>query len=453
MLNFFKQRTGTIQEQEEYQKFVRLGFIIGAIIGVYWIIVPTKEVVFFNTVGADYLPYAKVFSVFFLIPVLYFYSQLVDRCKRQNVFYSMCTFYGIGALIFSFFIMHNHYGLANTALSWTRMLGWLWYGFVESFGVLMATYFWSFASDVSTPESAKKGFTILALGAQLGGFIGPVVMYYVAFSWGPGPIIGITSIGMVGIALLMNHFMRVTPQKTLEGFHGHAHHQKESQEKLLNNASLKKSKVGFFEGLRLIITQPYLRGIASIGMIWALVSTVLEFYFKMQASTIYTQVNDLNQFLFLFAICMNAVSLGAILCGIGAFGRAFGLRKTLFFFPLLVLIAVFVVGISPTLFVSFMVLIITKGLNYVLHDPLKEQLYIPTSRETKYKAKAWIDTFGFRGAKCVGSAVHMLRPVLQSSFVGVSSLICSLLIVGWMRAAWYVGKRHAKAIENDEQIC
>ncbi|NBQ17272.1 hypothetical protein EBU24_03075 [bacterium] len=445
MLKFFKQRSGSIEEQEEYQKFVRLGAIIGAIIGIYWIIVPTKEVVFFNTVGAAYLPYAKVFSVLFLVPVLYFYSKLLDRCARQNVFYSMCAFYGIGALLFSFFIMHQEYGLANTALSWTRMLGWLWYGFVESFGVLMATYFWSFASDVSTPESAKKGFTILALGAQLGGFIGPVVMYYVAFLCGPGPIIGMTSIGMVFIALLMAHFMRVTPQKTLEGFHGYAHHKKEFH--------VKKTKVGFFEGLRLIITQPYLRGIASIGMIWALVSTVLEFYFKMQASTIYTQVNDLNQFFFMFAICMNAVSLGAILCGIGAFGRALGLRKTLFFFPLLVLIAVFVVGISPTLFVSFMVLIVTKGLNYVLHDPLKEQLYIPTSRETKYKAKAWIDTFGFRGAKCVGSAVHMLRPMLQSSFVGVSSLICSLLIVGWMRAAWYVGKCHAKAIENDEQIC
>lgn len=455
MLNFIKQRWCDIEDRQDFQKFVRLSFIIGSIIGIYWIMLPTKDVVFFNTVGANYLPYAKIFSVIFLIPVLFFYSKLVDRFARQKVFYVMCAFYGIGMLIFSFYIMHAQHGVANVALSPIRMIGWLYYGFVESFGVLMATYFWSFASDVSTPESAKKGFTILALGAQIGGFIGPVVMYYVAFSWGPGPIIGITSFGMIGIALLMAHFMRVTPQKTLAGFHGHVHNEARNarNDQSTHATNAKKPRVGFFEGLRIIIAQPYLRGIASIGMIWALVSTVLEFYFKMQASSAYPQVNDLNQFLFFFAICMNTLSLGSLLCGIGSVGRSLGLKKTLFYFPLLVLMAVLIVGVSPTLAVSFVVLVVTKGLNYVLHDPVKEQLYIPTSRETKYKAKAWIDIFGFRGAKCIGSAVHMLRPVLQSSFVGVSSLICALLIGYWMRAAWYVGKRHAKAIEKDEQIC
>ena len=94
-----------------------------------------------------------------------------------------------------------------------------------------------------------------------------------------------------------------------------------------------------------------------------------------------------------------------------------------------------------------------KGLNYALNQPAKEQLYIPTSRESKYKAKAWIDSFGSRFSKTVGSSVHMLRPVLQSLFMTVSSMICFGLIGLWIMVAIFVAKKHAAALKENRQIC
>jgi ATP:ADP antiporter, AAA family len=46
-----------------------------------------------------------------------------------------------------------------------------------------------------------------------------------------------------------------------------------------------------------------------------------------------------------------------------------------------------------------------KALNYSIHRVSKEMLYIPTSYEVKYKAKAVIDMFAYRLSKIVGSAL------------------------------------------------
>lgn len=48
-----------------------------------------------------------------------------------------------------------------------------------------------------------------------------------------------------------------------------------------------------------------------------------------------------------------------------------------------------------------------QGLTYALNEPCKEMLYLPTSDAIKFKAKGWIDVFGSRVAKGVGSFVTL----------------------------------------------
>jgi len=444
MLQRIKKQWLFYKEEQEFTKFFRLATIIGTIIGIFWVLAPTKDIVFVSLVGRHYLPYAKVFSVLFLLPILFLYSYLLDRYVRHKVFYVLCIFYGLTALAFAVYFSS---GVFLQSASFYNIPGWLWYGFVESFGVVMASYFWSFVADISTPVSAKKWYIFLVFGAQIGGLIGPLSMYIISHRCGPDIIVGCTAVFCFVLAGMMHYFIQHTPKVLLEGFHGYSRADSASEK------NEKKPRVGFFEGLRLIIKYPYVSGIACIGMMWAVVSTVIEFYLKINAAQAYTTLFELNEFFFFYAVCMNVVSLAALCLGITHIGSRWGIQKTLTYFPLLVLLSFIALGVWQSLWSSFIILILVKGLNYVLHDPLKEQLYIPTSKGTKYKAKSWIDTFGFRGAKCVGSAVHMLRPVLQSYFVGVSSLVCCALVLVWMRVAWYVGRCHAEAVKNDEQIC
>lgn len=441
--NLFEKLWGKFESREESLKFIRLAVIFGFTIGVYWVLNPTKDVVFLHTVGLSYFPFAKWFSIFVIMLSLIIYGKLVDYFPRHKAFYVLCTFYALTSLIFAYFIMHPYYGVANSALSPYRSLGWLWYAFVESFGSLMVVLFWSFASDTSTPESAKRGFSILALGAQVGGVMGPLLFHKSAQVYGPSIFACIGAVGILCIALLIYYFMSVTPAKELGGYHFEE----------VKSETAVKPKTGFLDGIKLILSEPYLIGIVAVVTLYEVVATVIEFHAKTMGQLAFPHLHDYHAFSFRLALYANAIALFSLLLGIGAIGRWLGLLRTLLLLPCLIGIGIGAIYFKPTLFVVVLVMVVVKGLNYALNQPAKEQLYIPTSRGSKYKAKAWIDTFGSRTAKGAGSAVHMLRPMLQLGFMGISSLICFGLIAVWVIAALYVGNAHARALKEDKVIC
>jgi AAA family ATP:ADP antiporter len=443
MLNRFAQTLwGTFESTQERMKFVRLAAIFAFIIGVYSIVQVTKDVVFLHTVGINYLPYVKIFSLFITIPLIFLYGKLVDLFSRHHVFYIICVGYAVIFCLFGIVIMHPSIGLANTVLSPFRILGWLWYAVVEGFGSIIVSLTWSFISDVTTPESAKRGFPVIALGAQLGGVLGPLVFYSASLHWGPIPFIFIGALGSLCIGLSLFYFMSVTPAHELIGFH------EQEQKKVVT-----KTKTEFLEGLGLISSSAYLIGIVAVVTLYEVIITIFEFHVKTLAQETYCMPHDLNCFLFKSMIYTNGFAAILLLLGIGTVGRNLGLLRTLLLLPCFMALGVLLLFFHFDISTALFVFVGAKGLNHALNQPAKEQLYIPTSKASRYKAKAWIDIFGSRMAKGAGSSVHILRPVLQLAFVGVSSLISFSLIVVWILAAFFVGKAHAKAIKHDKTIC
>ena len=440
--NLAQKLWGNFKSKDECLKFIRLAFIFAFTIGVYWLINPLKDTVFIQIVGKQWLAYAKVFSLCLLFPLLMIYSKLVDMFAQHRMFYVLCSVYTVSAFLFAYFLNDPFMGLSNTVPDAGRLIGWFFYAFVESFGSLIVALFWSFASDTSTPESAKRGFSVIAMGAQFGGVLGPLLGYSVTGYFGPIPIIIMGALGMSIIGCLIYYFMKVTPQAELVGFH--------SKEK---TAVYKKPAPSFFEGLQLIASQSYLLGIVAIVSLYEVVGTVLELHMKIFAADAFSDMHAMQGFFFKYAIFANGVALTSLLLGAGSIGRNLGLSKTLLLLPFLMGLGVFGIWMMPELSIALVVIVVVKGLNYALNQPAKEQLYIPTSRETKYKAKAWIDSFGSRLSKSIGSSVHMLRPMLQSFFVMASSIICLGLIGVWIISALFVADMHKKAIEEDRQIC
>ena len=73
----------------------------------------------------------------------------------------------------------------------------------------------------------------------------------------------------------------------------------------------------------------------------------------------------------------------------------------------------------------------------------KEVLYVPTSREEKYKAKAFIDMFVQRFAKAVAVGLSLLITTLASGFGSLRwlSLLTLVILTFWLTAVRYVGRR------------
>jgi AAA family ATP:ADP antiporter len=77
-------------------------------------------------------------------------------------------------------------------------------------------------------------------------------------------------------------------------------------------------------------------------------------------------------------------------------------------------------------------------------------LYVPTSKEEKYKAKAFIDMFVQRFAKAVAVGVSLGITLWFDDFASVRwlSLFTLPVILVWMFAARYAG-RHFAAVTED----
>ncbi len=422
---------GNFKNKDECLKFLRLALIFTCMISLCALMHPLKDVVFITMVGVEWLPYVRWISLLSLIPALLAYGRVVDYFARHTVFYGICLL-GSASVAAFIFLMKFFPSVA---------LGWGWYAFTEVFISLLIALFWSFVADISTPESAKQGYGLIILGAQLGGVLAPLCLYPFVSVWGPLLVMSVVAIGLVVVTGMMYWFMRVTPPQLLKGFCYEKAHEKVFK------------KPGFFEGLKLIGKQSYLLGILAIISLCDMIIIVLEYHVKIKAAHVYVDKSQLIEFFFKLTLYANLVALISLLLGFGAVARWLGVARSLLFLPIAVGLGVLIMGTTDNLAILMITLVSFKGISYALDKPTREQLYVPTSVDVKYKAKSWIDTFGSRVAKGLGSAVHMLRPVLQSSFIFISSVFCLGLVGVWIAAAIYVAKIHRRAVEGNKLIC
>ena len=145
------------------------------------------------------------------------------------------------------------------------------------------------------------------------------------------------------------------------------------------------------------------------------------------------------------------------LFGTRAILEAFGIRRALLLIPTItaVLLAYFLGSYTPFAFIAVSILL--KSLNYALIYPLRESLYIPTTKEIKFKAKSWIDSFGGKFGKTVGSTFNdigqwLVRTGGAYAFFGAHVVFFSLISGIWLLVAYMLGRRFETVVENNEVI-
>lgn len=436
-------------EVPEFKKFLRMGAIFAIIVGVYWTLRILKDVLFIQLVDKMHLPYAKTVSVIALLPLVIIYTKLLERTSREKMLVILPTFYGICIYIFCISMM-----LAKGHSNWgTIILGYAWYVFVESFGSLAVALFWAFAADTTEPTSAKRGFPLVYAIGQIGGIVCP---------YGIGGLphrLGLTTdtISMIilcaltlAIVPMVRKFLRVTPAHLLKSFHG-------KNEK----AEEKKHEHGFLEGLQLLVRHKYLLAIFFVNFTYELLITIFDFNFKIAASTQYSGV-ALSHYLSIYGSSVNIVTLLCFILGISNITRYLGVRVALTAMPVIVGVALFCFMKLDSLTFLFGLVVGSKAINYALNGPALKLLYIPTTSDVRFKAQAWIETFGARLSKQGGSMFNMSLKPLQTAFgevvgrghyLSLSGFLGFPLIALWFVTALYLGATYNKAIKQQRTVC
>ncbi|NGX63416.1 MAG: ADP,ATP carrier protein 1 [Candidatus Anoxychlamydiales bacterium] len=448
-----------IFEKEEFKKFIRLGLIFVLIIGIYWTLRPLKDSIFILLVGKYQLPFAKTISVLSLLPLVMLYTKLLEKTSREKMLHILPLFYGLSILAFSVLMLFIQPTVKDLALKsslygiFIKCLGYLWYLFVESFGSLIVALFWAYTADTTDPTTAKRGFPLIYAFGQLGGIIFPFGIGGLPYRLGHSTdffymmILGILTLLIIP---LFRYFLKTTPKKLLKSFHG-------------KNvaAETQKQKMGFLEGLKLVLKHRYLIGIFAVNFIYEIIVTIFDFNFKLAAGASYSGV-ALSNYLSIYGSSVNIVSLSCLLLGISNITRFLGIGAALALMPLIVGAALFGFLTIDTLMFLFALMVGSKAINYALNGPALKQLYVPTTPDVKFKAQAWIETFGSRSSKQGGSAFNMLLSPLQSAFgkvVGksyylyISGILCFPLLGLWLILAIFLGRTFRKAIKENKVVC
>jgi len=452
--------------KEETKKFILLSLTFFLIIGAYWLVRLLKTTIFYKIAfpetfgwiphqGQLFYPIAKFWSPFVVFTLVMIYTKLIDVFKKHTLFYIIGGVYTvIFGCITSALMIRSLYGDLFLGKTMLAAIGWCSLFAIESYGSLVVSLFWSFTNSICTTESSKSGYPMIIAAAQIGGIGGAACMLF-AHKLGIWQLFAFVTFLLVCALFSMRHFMHTIPASQMVG---------NKQAAATAIEGKKESALeGLLAGIKLIFTRPYIFGVLIVSTLYEVINTVIEYQMQSQAShfEIFASEIGFARFQGMYGVGTNLLSFLMALLGTRYLIKRFGLTFGLLFFPIslgisfALLFCLYMYG-NPTaaqlLGATFVVMMIAKGLGYAVNNPVKEMMYIPTSKDTKFKAKGFIDVFGGRMSKLGGAQItnafkHNMHHLM------VYGAMFSLGLTGiWMIAALYVGYRNAYLIKEGKIV-
>ena len=203
---------------EEMLRTLCLASTLFFMIGGYWLLRSLKDPVLTAICGISVIPKAKMLSVFIVLGVVSIYNALLDTdIPRHKLFYVFGTFYFGFFMVIALLLMHPTLGLANQQQSPYRLLGWISYCSIESFGSVMVSLFWSFANSNFSLETAKASYGVMVATAQVGSILGPTVVNQYGAKWGPARCYMIGALCMLLLQGTMYMYIRIYGVRQVHG--------------------------------------------------------------------------------------------------------------------------------------------------------------------------------------------------------------------------------------------
>ena len=171
-------------EDHEVKAALSSFLFVVILMSAYYILRPVRDAMASDWTDAE-VSWLWTLNFFISTAVVAVYGIAVSRFRFQLLVPAM---YGIFALTFVVF-----YVLASTSGDRT-LIDKSFYVWVSVFSLFHISVFWSFMSDLFNKEQAGRLFSIIAVGASVGGLIGPTIPSFFSESLGTDNLMLIASV-------------------------------------------------------------------------------------------------------------------------------------------------------------------------------------------------------------------------------------------------------------------
>jgi AAA family ATP:ADP antiporter len=379
----------------------------------YYLLKTVREPLVLATGGAEWKSYAAGLQALTLIAFVPAYTWLTRRVGRRGLIIGLVGFFFVNLQLFYVALRLG-----------TRFVGIAFFVWVGIFSLSVIAQFWSLANDLYSRQDGERLFPIIAFGATLGSPIGARIAETL-FEHGVSPAAMIE----IAAALLLVHgaiTLRLTGAST--------------------SAAPDRPMASGGGGFSLIARSPYLRLVAVLLVLLNVVNTVGEYVLAKNVVHAAAHAADKAAFIgsfygsFFFWVNVTAALLQAFL--VSRLVKRTGVRGVLLFFPLLA----FGVYAMMAAGVSFAVLRWLKtadnATDYSVMNTGRAMLWLPTSREEKYRAKQAMDTFVVRFGDVLATAVVVTATSLLHLGPSALAMMNAIAAVGWIFVAATVARRN-----------
>ncbi len=355
------------------------------------------------------------------------FGLLVSRLRRMAFIALVYGFFAVSLLL-----LHLLMVLAPEAVGVTS--GQLFYVWFSVFNLFSTMVFWALMADRFSLEQSKRFFGVIAVGGTCGAIAGPALASLLAAPLGT-PALLLVAAGLLLLAVTLAFLL-----SRLESGQGVGPAAEAEREPIGGSA---------WEGLRAVFRSRYLLGLAAYVIVLAVMSTFIYFTRLQMVAALGTDL-DLRTTLFArIDVATQTATLLMQLLLAGQLMKRFGVAFTLALLPLTVALGFLGLAVVGSLAALVAFEAVFRAVQRALMRPARETLYTVVSREDKYKSKAFIDTFVYRGGDVLGAQVEGLLGRLGLGLAALTTLAVPLALL-WMGLGIWLGRTQQRLAPTEE---
>jgi len=415
-------------------QLLMLAFNTFLILTSYYLMKPVREVLILDQPhGAELKSYAYGAQAVLLLVIVPLYGALAARLSRQRLINGVTLFF-----------------VACLPLFWLAMgqeapIGFVFFLWTGIFSLMVIAQFWGYANDIYSVEAGKRLFAVIAFGSSAGAVFGAWLAGRLIREIGVPPLL-LVAAGVLGASLLL---FNLTDRRVLRG---------ESARKTEDAQSV----IGGQGAFRVVLGDRYLLLMALVILLLNCINSAGEYIL----SSIVKQAADaqvaagtmthheVKQFIgAFFSDYFGIVNLAGMVLQLFFVSRIvkwFGVSAALLVPPVVALGSYAVCALLPTLVAVRWAKVAENSVDYSLMNTVRHMLFLPTTREQKYKAKQVIDSFAARAGDVVSAGIVFVGTTVLTLSVSHFAWINVTLVVVWIGVCAATGaefRRRSAAVE------
>ena len=313
------------------------------------------------------------------------------------------------------------------------------------FNLFVVSVFWGVMADTFHNTQAKRLFGFIAVGGTLGSISGSAITSFLVQEVGVPNLLLVSATFMVIAILIVSSL----PPRSEVAAAGGVTVEADRERELIGGS--------VWAGLTRVLQSPYLLGISGFLLLYTFGSTVMYFAQTDIVGAFYKD-RELRT-----AILARIELTTQMIAGIGqAFLtarliRTFGLSVTLAAVPVVSIIGFSALGMTAwgvlPLLATFVVFgVARRSIEFMLTNPSRKILFTVISREDKYKANSFIETFVYRTGDQITSWSYAGLTALGLTLTGIAWVAVPLSAVYLALGVWLGRKQKEMAAEQAKGV-